>query len=199
MRMYGVMLVVPDLEAWTASPKPPADPLGFKRQIVQKWTLADFAADFSAELTKRQPQAGQRIYQEATCVLCHKIGKQGQPVGPDLTDVFKRHKGDSRSVLREVLDPSHKVDPKFALYNVVTADGKVISGVITKQDRASITVVSNPENPKPQVVSRDDIEVLKKSSVSMMPRGIMDRYTRDEILDLLAYLKSFQDAKSVKR
>ena len=190
MRMYGVMLVVPDLEAWTASPKPPADPLGFKRQIVRKWTLADFAADLATELPKRQPKVGQRIYQEATCVLCHKIAKQGQPVGPDLTDVFQRHKGDSRSVLREILDPSHKVDPKYALYNVVTADGKVVSGVITKQDRTSVTVVSNPENPKPQVISRDDIEVLKKSSVSMMPRGIMDRFTRDEILDLLAYLKS---------
>lgn len=199
MRMYGVMLVVPDLEAWTASPKPPADPLGFKRKIVQQWTLDDFAADLTAELPKRQPKAGQRIFQEATCVLCHKIGKQGRPVGPDLTDVFKRHKGETRSVLREILDPSHKVDPKYALYNVVTADGKVLSGIITKQDRGTITVVSNPENPKPQVIDRKDIEILKKSSVSMMPKGILDRFTRDEILDLLAYLKSVANAKSAKQ
>ena len=190
MRMYGVMLVVPDLDAWTASPKPPADPLGFTRKIVQKWTLEDFSGDLAAELQKRQAKAGQRIFQEATCVLCHKIGKQGRPVGPDLAGVFGRHKGDTRSVLRELLDPSFKVDPKFALYNVVTADGKVLSGVITKQDRETITVVSNPENPQPQVVSRKDIELLKKSSVSLMPKGILDRYTRDEILDLLAYLKS---------
>ncbi|MFQ5734392.1 MAG: c-type cytochrome, partial [Planctomycetaceae bacterium] len=190
MRMYGVMVVVKDLDAWTATPAPPADPLGYKRKFVQTWTLEDFDGDLAAALAKRQPKVGQQIFQQATCVLCHKIGKQGRPVGPDLTGVFERHKGDHRSVLREVLDPSHKVDPRFALYNVVTAGGKVISGIITKQDRESVTIVSNPENPKPQTIAREDIDVMKKSSVSMMPKGILDRFTRDEILELLAYLKS---------
>jgi len=193
MRMYGVMVVVPDLEAWNASPSPPDDPLGFKRKFVQKWTLEDFDGDLSAMLAKRQtPQAasrGLRIFQEATCVLCHKLGKQGRPVGPDLAGVFTRHKGSDRAVLREILDPSHKVEPKYALYNVLTAKGRSFSGIITKQDRETITLVSNPEAPKPQVISRDDIELMKKSSVSLMPKGVMDRFTREDILDLLAFLK----------
>ncbi len=195
MRMYGVMVVVPDLEAWNASPKAPADPLGFTRKFVQKWTLEDFEGDLAADLQKRQTKVGQRIFQEATCVLCHKIGTQGRPVGPDLTGVFDRYKGNNRSVLQAILDPSHKVDPKFALYSVVTANGKVLSGIIARQDRETITLVSNPENPQPQVIDREDVELVKKSSVSMMPKGIMDRFTRDEILDLLAYIKSITPKK----
>jgi len=192
MRMYGVMVVVEDLEAWNASPQPPPDPLGYKRKIVQKWTLDDFNGDLTSQIERQRPTVGRRIFQQATCVQCHKIEKEGRPVGPDLTEVFKRYKGDDRIVLREVLDPSRKVEPKFALYNVVTTDGKVVSGVITKSTQQTVTIVSNPENPRPQVIERDDIEVMKKSSVSMMPKGIMDRFTRDEILALLAYLKSVQ-------
>ena len=190
MRMYGVMVVVKDLDAWIATPAPPADPLGYKRKFVRKWSLEDFAGDLTAAVGKVPPKAGQQIFQQATCVLCHKVGKQGRPVGPDLTGIFDRHKGDIRSVLREIVDPSHKVDPKFALYNVLTGDGKTISGVISKQDRDSITIVSNPEKPQPQTIARDDITLMKKSSVSMMPKGIMDRFSREEILALLAYLKS---------
>ncbi|MCH8828620.1 MAG: c-type cytochrome, partial [Planctomycetes bacterium] len=190
MRMYGVMVVVKDLAEWSAAPIAPKDPLGYNRKIVQRWTMDDFQGDLSAALSQRQPKNGMRIFQEATCALCHKLGNQGRPVGPDLSESFKRHKNDDRAVLQSILDPSHKVDPKYALYNVVTVDGKVISGVITRQSRESITIVSNPEHPKPQTIARDDIDEMKKSSVSMMPRGILDRYTREEILDLLAYLKS---------
>lgn len=196
MRMYGVMVVVDDLEAWAAAPKVPADPLGYKRKFVRKWTLDEFGDSLATAVSGHTPKTGMRVFTEATCVQCHKIGNQGRPVGPDLTGVFKRHKGNYKSVLREILDPSHKVDPKYALYNVVTAEGKIISGVITKQNRDSITIVSNPEKPKPQTILRDDIEEMKKSSVSMMPKGILDRFTKEEVLALLAYLKSVESPTS---
>ena len=190
MRMYGVMVVTNDLDKWTANPVPPPDPLGLKRKFVRKWSLDDFEGDLDSAIAKQDAKVGQRIFQEATCILCHKIGKTGRAVGADLTGAFLRHKGSSRGVLESILDPSKKVDPKYALYTIVTSEGKSISGIITKRDRGSITVVSNPQNPKPQTISREDVEIMKKSSVSMMPKGILDRYTRDEILALLAYLKS---------
>ncbi|MEQ8789037.1 MAG: GDSL-type esterase/lipase family protein [Pirellulaceae bacterium] len=189
MRMYGVMVVVPDLDAWLASPTVPADPLGNTRALVQNWTLDDFPADPSSLLANRSTELGQRLFKEATCLQCHKLKGEGGAVGPELTEVFKRHKGDARSVLREMLDPSHTVDPKYALYNLLTVDGKVISGVVTQQSRDTITLVSNPENPKPQVLLRDDIEEMNKSSLSLMPKGLLDRYTQDEIYELLSLLQ----------
>ena len=190
MRMYGVMLVVKDLDAFLANPVAPADPLGIKRNLVQNWTMDDFQDELTDALQGRKTELGERLFKEATCLQCHKIGEQGGMVGPELAGVFKRHKNDDVSVLREILDPSHKIDPKYALYNIITIDGKVISGIVTSQNKKAITVISNPEIPKPQVIQRDDIDEMNKSSASLMPKGIMDRFTKDEILELLAYLKA---------
>ncbi len=190
MRMYGVMVVVKDLDAWQAKPTVPADPLGITRPLVQNWKLDDFPAELSSLMEGRGSDIGQRIFKEATCLQCHKVAGQGGAVGPELSDVLKRHKGDLRSVLREILDPSHKVEPQYAVFNILTVDGKVISGIVTNQNAESLTVISNPDRPEPQTISREDIEELVKSSTSMMPKGLMDRYTRDEILEVLHYLST---------
>jgi len=195
MRMYGVMVVVDDLDAWQAKPVTPADPLGITRELVKTWQPQDFTADLVAGVSGASTETGQRIFKEATCLLCHKAGAEGGAVGPALDGVFARHKNDTTAVLRELLDPSHKVDPKYALYNVVTADGEFISGVITSQSRESITIISNADNPTPQKIDREDIEELLKSSTSIMPKGLMDRYQKGEIFALLAYLKSLPAAK----
>ena len=192
MRMYGVMVVVEDLDAWLANPTAPADPLGIKRAFVQSWTIEDFEGDLAASLEGRQTTIGERLFEEATCLQCHKMHDKGGAVGPDLTDVLKRHEGSHQSILHEILDPSHKIEPKYSLHNMFTLDGRVISGIITAQDRDSITVISNPEDPKPQRILRKDIEEMEKSSTSLMPKGLMDRYTKKEILELLAYLSAGQ-------
>jgi putative heme-binding domain-containing protein len=189
MRMYGVMVVVKDLDAWLANPVKPADPLGITREFVQSWTAGDFA-DLETALVGRTPEIGRKLFEEATCLHCHKMAGTGGAVGPELTDVFKRLKEDNAALLREVIDPSHTIDPKYALYNVLLADGRVVAGIVVEQNAESITVISNPEKPQPQVIARDDIDEMAKSSASLMPKGLLDRFTRDEILELLAYIKS---------
>jgi putative heme-binding domain-containing protein len=188
MRMYGVMVVVEDLDAWLANPVKPVDPLGVTREFVQSWTTSDFT-DLDTGLRGRSPEIGRKLFEEATCLSCHKMAGAGGAVGPELTDEFKRLKEDDTALLREVLDPSHTIDAKYALYNVLLADGRVVAGIVVDQNAESITVISNPEKPQPQVIARDDIEEISKSSASLMPKGLLDRFTRDEILELIAYVK----------
>ncbi|QGJ68891.1 Outer membrane protein H.8 [Planctomycetales bacterium 10988] len=190
MRMYGVMVVVEDLEAYQANPTEPKDPLGITRSLVKNWTMEDFEGNLAARLEGRQPFLGERLFKEATCLQCHKFNNEGGAVGPDLTETYERHKGDDTAVLREILDPSYKVEEKYALYNILTVEGLVISGIIQGQDAETVTIISNPEKPEPQVIMREDIEEMFKSSSSMMPKGLMDRFTDEEILELLTYLKS---------
>ena len=189
MRMYGVMIVVEDLDAWLKNPTEPADPTGNNRSFVQSWTFEDLAADITTNLRGRNPEIGARIFKEATCAQCHKVAGQGGAVGPDLTEVFKRWKGDHLGVLREVVDPSHKIDPKFAVQVILTVDGLVLSGIVQSEDKDTISIVVNPEAPKPTVVKRDDIDETEKSSKSMMPKALLDRFTKDEIFELLSYLE----------
>ena len=187
MRMYGVMVVVQDLDAWLANPQPPQDPLGNTRPIVQHWKFEDFN-DVQAGLRGRTRDIGKRLFQEATCAQCHKVHGEGGAVGPELTDVLQRWKGDQAAVLREILEPSFKIEPKYAMHTVVTADGQVFSGVVTTQDTKSLTIVTNPESPQPQVIPRADIEDMIQSNSSMMPKGLLDRFSRDEIYELLAFI-----------
>ena len=188
MRMYGVMVVVEDLEAWRANPKKPADPIGQNRDFVKAWTVDDLKEDLENKLRGRSSEIGKRLFVEATCEQCHKLDGKGGAVGPQLDDVLTRWEGDKEGILREILDPSHKVDPKFALYNVLTLDGQVISGIVVKQDRDSVTIVSNPEKPEPRVVRTADIDEMVKTSSSLMPKGLLDRFSEDEIFELLAYI-----------
>jgi putative heme-binding domain-containing protein len=89
-----------------------------------------------------------------------------------------------------MLDPSYKVEPKYAMHTVVTDGGQVLSGVVTAQDGKTLTIVTNPEAPQPQVVQRDEIDEIIQSTTSMMPKGLLDRYSREEIFELLAYIIS---------
>lgn len=189
MRMYGVMVVVPDLDAWQKNPVKPKDPIGSNREFVQKWTVEDLAAELETGLRGRSFDIGQRIFKEATCLSCHQVHGDGGKVGPDLTEVTKRWKGDRIAVLREILDPSHRIDPKFAVNVIVDFDGKVTSGIISEETKETISVITNPEAPMPKVIEKDNIDEMVKSSKSMMPKALLDRFTKDEIFELLYFIE----------
>ena len=187
-RMYGVMLVVDDLSEWAANPIEPADPLGQTRRFVQRWTVNDFVNDLNQANDESNAELGARVFQEADCAKCHRIGCEGSLIGPELDEVFARHDGDRSKVLREILDPSYAIRDEFAAYSVATQDGAILSGVIKSQDSEAITIVSDAEDPQPITVRRSDIEEIEPLKTSLMPSGLMDRFRHEEVLQLLEYL-----------
>lgn len=189
MRMYGVMVVVEDLDQWLKNPVEPKDPVGSNRSFVKAWTIDDFEGDLEAELRGRTFEIGERLFAEATCAGCHKINGMGGAVGPELTDVLKRWKGDRRGVLREILDPSHKIDPQYAVQVIYTVDGLVVSGIVKSEDKSSIAVLTNPEDKQPKIIDKEDIDEQVRSDKSMMPKALLDRFSRDEILEILSYIE----------
>ncbi len=192
MRMYGVMVVVDDVDAYMQNPIDPKDPLGNNRSFVKSWKLGDFDGKFENGLRGRNSEIGARIYIEATCAQCHVLGGKGGRVGPELAEVFKRHKDDTLAVLREIIDPSHKIDPKYASHSVLTVDGQVYSGVIVAEDEKTISLLSSPDQPTPTVIKRSEIDEMIQSSKSIMPTALLDQFTQDEIFELLAYIKEKQ-------
>ncbi|MFH5802764.1 alpha/beta hydrolase fold domain-containing protein [Alienimonas sp. DA493] len=200
MRMYGVMVVVPDLDAWLANPTVPEDPIGNTREFVQKWTVNDLlpeGADAEQKLAGRSPEIGQRIFTEATCAQCHRSDSAESLVGPSLVGVFERWKGDERKVLREMLDPSAHVDPKYAVRQVLTLDGQVFTGLVVAENEDSVSILSDPEAKEPTVIQRDDVLDMVQSDVSLMPKALLDRFTEDEIFELLAYLRGLEPGAAV--
>ncbi len=190
MRMYGVMVVTDDLVAWQKSPVKPKDPIGSNRAFVKSWKLKDIAGELDAGLRGRTVSIGERLFKEATCLQCHKIKGQGGAVGPELTDVFKRWKGDKAAVLREILEPSHRIDPKYAVRVIVTDEGQSVSGLVTAEDKDTISLLPNPEAKEPVVIQKDAIDEMVETATSMMPKALLDRFTKDEIFEILAYIQA---------
>lgn len=195
MRMYGVMVVVDDLDAWQKQPVIPRDPIGSNRHFVQAWKVGDFQELLPAGLRGRTNRIGEKLFVEATCAQCHKLGEVGVgQVGPDLSSVFSRWQGDPAAVLREVLDPSQHIDDKYAVHIVLTVDGQTISGLIVEDSPQALSLLENPESKQPRVISKDDIDEMQKTANSMMPKGLLDSYSQDEVLEILAFIQAFQTA-----
>lgn len=189
-RMYGVMVVVDDLDDWLKNPVEPANPIGSNRSFVQAWKVDDLKNELESGIRGRSPEIGKRLFAEASCAGCHKMQGEGGVIGPELTDVFSRWKGDRVGILREILEPSHKVDAKYVMQRILTVDGRTVTGVLLSEDDDKVTLLSNPEAKEPTVILQDDIEAMVPSSVSMMPKALLDQYTKDEVFEVLAYFES---------
>ena len=189
-RMYGVMVVVNDLDDWQKNPTEPANPVGSNRSFVQAWKVDDLKNELASGVLGRSPEIGKRLFAEASCGGCHKMHGEGGVIGPELTDVFPRWKGDRVGILREILEPSHKVDAKYVMQRILTVDGRTVTGVLLGEDDEKVTLLSNPEAKQPTVIPQDDIEAMVPSSVSMMPKALLDQYTKDEVFEVMAYLEN---------
>jgi putative membrane-bound dehydrogenase-like protein len=119
-----------------------------------------------------------------TCLACHRLFDAGGDLGPELT-------GSDRAtpdyVLENVLDPSSAVSGDYTLTNIATNDGRLISGIIREQTDASLVIQTANERI---VLPREDVESIKPSAASIMPEGLLEPLSTQEIRDLFAYLAS---------
>jgi putative heme-binding domain-containing protein len=125
-------------------------------------------------------------------VSCHKLNGVGKEVGPDLTKLDSKY--DAAEIVKHMLDPSLKIDEKYQPWTFITAEGKTIVGTILKEDKASVTIAQ--ADGQQLTLKPDDIDERTKSKVSIMPIGLLNRLTREEILDLVAYLVARGNEKS---
>jgi putative heme-binding domain-containing protein len=93
--------------------------------------------------------------------------------------------------LESVVDPDKVISDQYAAITVVTNDGQVVTGRLVNQGGGKIVINTNMLDPGAnKSIKREDIEELKPSPVSMMPKGLLDTLHEDEVLDLMAFLLS---------
>ncbi len=131
---------------------------------------------------KGDAEAGHAIF-KATCAVCHTLGKEGGKIGPDLTG-YERDNLDF--MLPAIVDPSLAIREEFTAFTVVTKDGQTLMGFLDAQTPQSITV--RDLNSQKLVLSRGDVKSLTASPVSLMPEGLLDAMSAQQIADLFAYL-----------
>lgn len=162
------------------------------RPHVQKWTVADLLDDVGNELKGRNFARGREMFAAAACFKCHRFKYEGGIIGPDLTGVGKRFT--PQYVLESLIEPSKAVSDQYQASVFVTSTGQTVIGKVANLNGKNLMVITNMLEPGTFTqVNVDTIEEQSVSPVSMMPTGLLDTLTRDEILDLVAYLRSGGD------
>jgi putative heme-binding domain-containing protein len=149
-----------------------------------------------AVLTRRgNPEHGRKLFfdtNKSLCLKCHRLGDQGERIGPDLTGVGGRF---ARIYLVEsILEPSRTIAPSFGTLVVALKNGQVLTGVKVTETETMLTLADN-EGQK-HLLAKADIEEYRSSPLSTMPEGLEKRFTEHEFIDLIAFLVS-QKEKSV--
>jgi putative heme-binding domain-containing protein len=131
---------------------------------------------------------GQAVFNstKAACAACHEIGYMGGHVGPDLTRIGRIRNG--RDLLEAIAFPSASFVRSYEPVAIATRDGKVYNGVIRK-DAADEVVLAIGVNEEARV-ARADIEEIRPSTVSVMPAGLDQQLTLQELADLVAFLQA---------
>jgi putative heme-binding domain-containing protein len=201
-RMYGALYVVADLDAYQANPDAylASNPLKVEDEVLKdrrprtEWKFADLSSSIEEMKHGRSFAAGKQMFTVSACISCHKMEGLGQEFGPDLTKLDPKYT--KLDLLRHILEPSLKIDEKYQTYIFETKAGKTITGMIVADAPQAITIIENPlAKTPPKEIKKADIESKTKSPVSLMPKGMLDKMTRDEIVDLLAYILAKGDAK----
>ena len=99
-------------------------------------------------------------------------------------------------LLKHVLEPSLRIEDRYATYTLTLASGNAVTGMIVEEKDGVVKLIENPlASAKPLEIKAGDIETRKKAATSMMPKGLLDKLTKDEVLDLLAYVWAKGDPK----
>jgi putative heme-binding domain-containing protein len=118
------------------------------------------------------------------CKNCHKIGDQGQTLGPDLTQIGK--KLDKPKLLENILEPSKTIEPQFVSHLVETTGGEVHTGLLVR--RSDAEVVLKKADLKEVTIPAAEIERSVPQQKSLMPDLLLRDLSPQQAADLLAFL-----------
>jgi putative heme-binding domain-containing protein len=183
------------LELGSLVDEPPmqaAESAAAQRPFVREWQLTDLADDLATVGQGRSFEQGKAVFSAAMCNRCHRYGGEGMAFGPDLAGAANRFS--RRDLLESILFPSKAVDEKYRGAIIETSTGSVIVGQVVGGDPQYITISTNPLEPEKVVkIARSEIESQAVAAISTMPSGMLNTLSKEEILDLLAYLESGAD------
>jgi putative membrane-bound dehydrogenase-like protein len=134
-------------------------------------------------------QAGRAIYRER-CATCHKLGSEGNAVGPDVVTMKASGK---EKLLVNLIDPNREVPPQFQSWSAETSDGESITGLLVKDSGGSVTLATG--GGAETTLIRAQIRKLTPQTTSLMPEGLETGLTTKQMADLLEFLSNPESAQ----
>jgi putative heme-binding domain-containing protein len=153
------------------------------------YSVDELVAEWPSHMKGRSFKNGEKMYQAARCVVCHRFAGDGGSTGHDLTQAAGRF--NIKDLTESIIDPSKVVSDQYKTTVVETKEGKNYTGRIVNATNDSITILVDPEDSTKLVtIKKDQIEEQHLSPVSLMPKDLLKPLNENEVFDLLAYLLS---------
>ncbi|MGB7325811.1 MAG: HEAT repeat domain-containing protein [Rubripirellula sp.] len=172
-------------QKWYAQAHPDRPTADLPQADDSRWDF-DQLVDYldSDDGRRADPDFGRDAFAKAKCNQCHRVGSDGESVGPALSGLAKRFS--KREILESILYPSHLVSDQYASKKVLTVDGRALIGMVSQNGDQSINI--RDSNNQTTVITESEIDQILPSNNSIMPSGLLDSLTLQEISDLMAYM-----------
>jgi len=150
-----------------------------KKTLIEKYKRV-----CSANLIRlADPHEGRALFFRL-CQQCHTLFDTGGKVGPNLTGSNRR---DLNFLLESIIDPSAIIANDYRAWTLETEDGRTITGILKQQDDTTVTIITPGET---LTIPRKEITSLQESALSLMPEGLLNNLTDDDVRNLVRYLGS---------
>ena len=168
---------------YPAGVRPTADELINKLRQAQAGRLQRLK-DMENRIAQGDLERGRSLFfGKAVCYTCHKLGSEGGRLGPDLTSIQKDRS--AHDLLEAIVYPSVSFVREYETYRIKTRSGEQ-TGIIQEQSPAAIVLATAPQTSLR--IPRSDIVSMELHSTSLMPQGLDQLLTPQEMADLMAFL-----------
>jgi putative membrane-bound dehydrogenase-like protein len=126
---------------------------------------------------------GKKLF-TTVCAGCHKLFNEGATLGPELTGADRKN---SDWLLSQIVDPSAFIRPEYVNHNVEMKDGRTLSGLVVESSDSALTLV-DAQNQR-TLLSRSGVKEITPSAMSLMPEGLLEALTPEQVRNLFSYLQ----------
>jgi len=140
------------------------------------------------KLKHGSPQRGETLFfaEKSKCATCHRMGDRGARIGPDLSTIGANRA--SADLLESILFPSATIVRDYEPYSLATQDGRVYTGLIARE--TADTLFLQQQTGDQVAIPRNEIDELVPGTVSIMPAGLDQTLSEQDLVDLVAFLQS---------
>ncbi len=123
----------------------------------------------------------------ALCQACHLMGPAGGNIGPNLSGVGAMG---TEGILRNILQPNAAMENGYRIYRVELKNGDLVDALFVSEDKDAVVV--RAPGTEDRRIPKAEIRDTKYLRRSLMPEGLLDAYTPEQVSDLFAYLKTLK-------
>ncbi|MEC9095291.1 MAG: c-type cytochrome, partial [Planctomycetota bacterium] len=161
------------------------------------WDFQEIVTLAADGLSGRDFRNGKKMFAAAKCLSCHRFDGAGGSTGPDLSNVAGRFS--NKDLVEAIVHPSKVISDQYRAMNILTVNGQVLTGRVTSETEKEITVLTDPvDATKLRQISKDQIDEMLPSKQSLMPDKLLNTLNQEELLDLLAFLKSRGNPEAIE-